>query len=404
MKHLFLLLLMLLFANSCFGQWKNIDLNCQVSAMGAHDSNLFVVSKTEPEIRIFRYSVSKGYGTADFGIDWTQGTITSFYSVGKYLFAGQQFSNGANAGEYRTSNDGIKWDSPIIGSPICWNGSFLFGGWGDIGIARSQDTGGSNWDSITNLNIKYLAVLGSGRIFVCTQQNILWHSSDNGGGWFKISSQPPFFGKMLTMGSKLFIIDTNAGKVTLSTDSGGSWSPFVIDSAGMALHVNCIATDGKHLFAGARNGVYVSLDTGHHWYPKNEGFSAGLDVYNICVFDTMVAVDLIFPPPQWPGAVYVRPISQLLDTTKSGVQSVSQPPADTLEVYPNPATGLITIHSGSAAIEQVSVINLLGVDVLDLPNLRQSNITLDISKLSSGTYFLRIETANGRVLRKVIRE
>jgi hypothetical protein len=84
------------------------------------------------------------------------------------------------------------------------------------------------------------------------------------------------------------------------------------------------------------------------------------------------------------------------------VQTISS--SDSIEVYPNPAAGIVTILSGGTSILGVSILNVLGEAVLDIPNLRESDITLDISKLPSGTYFLRIQTSNGSVLRKVVRE
>jgi hypothetical protein len=52
------------------------------------------------------------------------------------------------------------------------------------------------------------------------------------------------------------------------------------------------------------------------------------------------------------------------------------------------------------------VLSVLGVEVLtlDKPGGLSSEITLDLSQLPSGTYFLRIETSAGSVLRKVVRE
>jgi hypothetical protein len=87
------------------------------------------------------------------------------------------------------------------------------------------------------------------------------------------------------------------------------------------------------------------------------------------------------------------------DTTASVVQIQ---PDDSLSIYPNPASEVVTIISGGTSIQGVSVLNVLGENVLNMPNLRESDITLDVSELPSGTYFVHIETANGSVLRKVV--
>jgi hypothetical protein len=76
---------------------------------------------------------------------------------------------------------------------------------------------------------------------------------------------------------------------------------------------------------------------------------------------------------------------------------------DTLLVYPNPLTGLVTIR-GSYAIEQVSVMNVLGVREFLMPCRGEEEVTLNLSALPSGTYFLNIETEKGSQLRKVVKE
>jgi hypothetical protein len=102
--------------------------------------------------------------------------------------------------------------------------------------------------------------------------------------------------------------------------------------------------------------------------------------------------------------LFDRTISDLVkpDSPSSVVQLPQ--PEDTIEIYPNPTMSQLSIRTGGTSILGVQVLNVLGVDVLDVPNEHASNLTLDLSKLLSGTYFLQIQTAEGLILRKVIRE
>jgi hypothetical protein len=53
----------------------------------------------------------------------------------------------------------------------------------------------------------------------------------------------------------------------------------------------------------------------------------------------------------------------------------------------------------------VSVLSVLGVETgAGFRGPGSGQITLDLSQLPSGTYFLRIETSAGSVLRKIVRE
>jgi hypothetical protein len=87
---------------------------------------------------------------------------------------------------------------------------------------------------------------------------------------------------------------------------------------------------------------------------------------------------------------------------------VTAPPqiADQIFVYPNPSTGMVTIESSTGSIQSVTVLNLLGEAVLQVGNVGRDvrPTRLDMSKLPGGTYFLRIETEKGTVVRKVVRE
>jgi hypothetical protein len=192
------------------------------------------------------------------------------------------------------------------------------------------------------------------------------------------------------MGSLLFIVNDS---VIESTDSGTTWSK--LSNIG---NVNALATDGKNLFAATAKGVSVSTDTGVTWTLHNEGIVSGAMANVIAVFDTVVFVQVSNGSGNF---TYVRPIREMVGST--GAVQATLPVRDTLLVYPNPLTGLVTIR-GSYEIEQVSVMNVLGVRELTLPCRGEPEVTLNLSALPSGTYFLRIETAKGSVMRKVVKK
>ncbi len=373
-------------------QWKNAGYDPNpIIAFGVHDSSLFLSGGGGG---IWRYNG----GRADAGIDFTQGNITSFASIGRYFFAGQTFSDGKQAGEYSSMDNGTHWSEPKVASPVISNGTYLFGGWGNIGVARSLDSGKS-WDSLTNLSISGLATLGT-NVFLNTGSS-LWRSTNNGLAWFQLA--PPFIGNMTVMGS-LLLICADRTTILLSRDNGSHWSTLTVDTGGEQEYVTCLSTDGETLFAGTKgNGVLVSSDTGVTWKTVNAGlplFAYPLSVGSIGVFDTLLFADLVIKSVGY--NLFVCSIPAMVP--KSGVKSVAAVPVrDTLEVFPNPASGLVTIR-GSYSLERVSVLNVLGAEVLNVPSIRASELTLDLSRFASGTYFLRILSANGTVMRKVVRE
>ena len=78
-----------------------------------------------------------------------------------------------------------------------------------------------------------------------------------------------------------------------------------------------------------------------------------------------------------------------------GIDDVSAP--EMVTVYPNPTTGILTINAEN--VERVDVLDLVGRTVA---SFTRSN-KIDISQLAAGSYTLRIKTASGNIIRKVVK-
>ena len=77
--------------------------------------------------------------------------------------------------------------------------------------------------------------------------------------------------------------------------------------------------------------------------------------------------------------------------------SESLPAVETLDVYPNPARGMVTL-SGMASAERMRLLNLVGKEVRPwqrVPGLQGLNV--DVSDLGEGIYFIQAESASGAV-------
>jgi hypothetical protein len=409
MKHLFIFIIIIAFAVPCSAQWHNASMGAQVLAFGVHDSSLYIGINPDgtPAPLIWRLvSVTPNvvWVISDTGLDRTKGNVTSFASLGTYLFA-SQYSNRLVV----SSNNGSSWGLGNATGPVASNGKYLFGGLGSS-LARSVDTD-KTWTRCIPPNPNN--VCATGACIFANNDTGVWRSTDTGNDWSQIN--PPFTGTMTVMGSLLFIV-SNTGKLAESTDSGTQWSMVSVDSAGVPETVNCVATDENNLFVGTPTGVLVSIDTGKDWIAKNDSIAGfyrfpnatpTVDVMQISVFDTLLFADVLYTPEPGASSSYYLidcPISELTKTDSPASVVQALPSGDTIEVYPNPAAGIVTILSGGTSILGVSVLNVLGEAVLNLPNLRESDISLDISKIPSGTYFLRIETANGIILRKIVKE
>ncbi len=73
---------------------------------------------------------------------------------------------------------------------------------------------------------------------------------------------------------------------------------------------------------------------------------------------------------------------------------------EAIHIFPNPTSGVISIHSPSLPIHKVKVFNATGQLLLNQSNPTQ----LDISNYSPGIYFLLLTTPSGTSMKKILLE
>ncbi len=72
-------------------------------------------------------------------------------------------------------------------------------------------------------------------------------------------------------------------------------------------------------------------------------------------------------------------------------------------IYPNPAENLISFEMGDQALTDFSIVDVLGKEVsgyTEVHEIDANNIQLDISQLSSGTYYVRTKVGMGKFYKK----
>jgi hypothetical protein len=86
-----------------------------------------------------------------------------------------------------------------------------------------------------------------------------------------------------------------------------------------------------------------------------------------------------------------------LQCAPTGVDNVDM---SELSIYPNPAKNELFIQSDSP-IDKVEIYNLAGSCVLSESNFAGS---INVSTLAAGVYFVKIHTATGEAVQKMIKE
>jgi len=72
-------------------------------------------------------------------------------------------------------------------------------------------------------------------------------------------------------------------------------------------------------------------------------------------------------------------------------------------IYPNPTTGELRIESGELRIDVVEIYDVSGGKLLSFTSQTSHQHTFDISHLNSGTYFVKIITEQGEIVKKMVK-
>ena len=87
----------------------------------------------------------------------------------------------------------------------------------------------------------------------------------------------------------------------------------------------------------------------------------------------------------------------------AAVAVVPETSAD-LNIFPNPTTGQVTItlNSSAVTVKQITVIDLLGQEVMTINGQNKDFYSLDLSGMSKGIYFVKCNLASGDIITKKV--
>jgi len=100
-----------------------------------------------------------------------------------------------------------------------------------------------------------------------------------------------------------------------------------------------------------------------------------------------------------PGTPYTKNFNIIVGT--DGVVEIA---TREISVFPNPTSHELRIKSGELKIEKVKIYDMLGRNLLSQSSFQSQEISIDISQLPRGIYFVKMETELGEVVKKVIKE
>ena len=285
------------------------------------------------------------FATTDSGASWTLDSagmsniaVTAVLSMGDTLFAGTS-SNGL----FFSTNNGASW------------------------VADTASRAGSRINVLVQNNgVLYtsssqaFAVIGTYQIEGGT--NGIYASTDSGSDWIQVQDVPTFstvpIYSLAVLGQNIYAGTSGYG-VWLSNDSGIDWIQ-ANDSGLRDQNITALLVNGGKLYAGTMLGfVYVSSDSGATWLGIDSGLWVGSEVISIAIQDS----NLYAGTPDsgiWRYSLSKAPPPNFVVPSSLNEESIS--------IYPNPfsQSTQISFTSQSAGYAEVSIVNMLGVEVARL--------------------------------------
>ena len=322
-----------------------------INSLGIGDSELFASNVTSGIFESSTYDTNWNPRARGINADYFE----SLGINGPGLFAILNSSiwvstDGGTTWSERQGNDNISFAGECFS-----DNSIMFVGSEQGGAFRSTDNG-VTWNRAFGLNKNnFYSFTDIGSLFFAAAENGVATSTDDGYSWQLIDSD--FVGSSVTsvasIGSTLFASATYPfGGLFRSLDSGLQW--LRLDSTIFPTEVSALFVSQNHIFASESDDLFMSSDNGVSW--NSTGLHLSTQSMATDGYTLFAGTD---------SGVWRRPLSDF------GISSVPQTPSSAsteIQIYPNPfsQSTQITFTSQTAGYAEVSIVNMLGVEVARL--------------------------------------
>lgn len=404
-----LFLLFTLNTNNCVSQWIQMS-----DGMGTNIPIDYIVSAGN---YIFAQTVGDRssnliYFTTNLGTSWTNtgwslpgnDDVHSLAVIGTNLYAGT--SGGTSGAVWLSTNYGSSWSKTSLMNQdvltLAYIDNALYAGtWcspGTYGTYRSTDNG-SSWIYCglgENDKIPYSFGKINGYLLAGTNHDGIYYSTNNGGNWTHSSLDHGQIRTFSNLGNKVFA-GTDSSGIYMSSNNGISW----VQSGLNNKFVFSVITNGNILFASVTNGgVYKSTDNGISWIQKSEGFSSGIIITKLIIYNNYIFAG------SYGQSVWRRPLIDII-----GIQKINSEIPSSFSLsqnYPNPFNPktIINFQMPKSNYVKLIVYDAMGREVSTLVNEKLNPGTYEVewnaSNFPSGIYFYKLQTESLSKTKKMI--
>ncbi|MAZ72676.1 MAG: hypothetical protein CMC70_05980 [Flavobacteriaceae bacterium] len=271
-------------------------------------------------------------------------------------------------------------------------------------VYRSANKG-NTWTAISQDfgdNLNHLKIAPSNNQIMYAARGGWLYKTENGGAtaWENCTNPGGIINEIAihpTNPDKIAVALTTTKKVKVSSNGGETWEDYrfnLPDFSALTVVWHDNGQDG--LYVGMDYGIYY-IDNGHtEWQP----FSNNLPNVIINELEIHTINNEIYAGSYGRG-LWVSPTaeaSEILGTPSTIF-------AETLTLYPNPATTHVRIKTASPLQTAIKIYDATGKLVLFKRDVEiAENIRLDISTLHAGVYFVRFNAENGTITKKLLKK
>ncbi|WP_162126796.1 T9SS type A sorting domain-containing protein [Flavobacterium phycosphaerae] len=330
--------------------------------------------------------------TSDAGLTWEAQNTSGFQT------AGESFLNGVH---FFDANNGIAYGDPLGG---------------EFEIYRTTD-GGDNWTQVPAASLpdpisgeygyNSIPTVAGNTLWFTTNKGKMYRTTNMGVNWTKLNGPTGFtdFGATAINGRLLFsdnnngiIMGTTNGSATTptykiwkTTDGGATWSaPITYTGYRLLTYVpgtSILVACGAGTSSGGVGSAY-STDNGTTWTTIDTNIEQRLTP---AFFNSTTG---------WCGGFSTDSITDGIFQF-SGNLGTEQFAANTIKLYPNPATSVVNIAAQLDSYN-VKVTDMTGKVMLNKAFSGVEN-TVDISSFATGVYFFEIKSGNKSETTKIMK-
>tara|TARA_R100000935_G_scaffold42923_1_gene65192 strand:+ start:12445 stop:14937 length:2493 start_codon:yes stop_codon:yes gene_type:complete len=290
------------------------------------------------------------------------------------------------------------WVTPFEQDPLETN--VIYSGYDRV--YRSTNKGNS-WTSISQSfggNLNHLKIAASNNQIMYAARGAQLYKTIDGGAtnWENITNPGGSINEIAihpTNPNRIAVATTNVNKVRVSEDGGQSWENYLFNLPDFsALTVVWHDNGANGLYVGMDYGIYYIDEGLTEWQP----YSNNLPNVIINELEVHEANEELYAGSYGRG-LWVSPTAEA--TIELGVATNRF--ADALVLYPNPALSQISIGTSIPLTTSVKMYDTAGKLVVFKKDIEIiGSVTLDVSTLESGMYFVRFNSEIGTATKKLL--